>query len=744
MIATFNLSSKQESATKHVNVAPKRLYQVTIEVTIDPAIHGQCKNIQDGIKFFVEYPDDPENNNQALEGYRLLRGGQKFVFLPSLPGTHTHTLTVQASSKSPKLHLGFILESVSQAKIVVTKIARADHETASFTLKEATRHVEQELERRRLVRGLKTTSLKPAQISARKHDKAHILLIEDGSYIAKNWHRFLLSLGYMVTRIQYGGNITFDTQLNDETLLKSPRAYVPGNTTVYPHLSDAFSQTSAPTFSFAIGDLQTCETAATVADLFQIPYVYHPKTVEYLHYTEQPILCSAMTLVAEHKDKAAKISSANMAPVTICKTPDNGSSETNQSAAGIIEDLVAYAIKISKKPRLTRLRGDAQRILILSYYWAPLNSVAINRVKYWADYISEASNGKLTPTVATATSQFGTSNSNSVLWIPDSGMSTLDASASLKLQDVALRRVGISTHGLSWKNALEQYFTKHKNFKFDHVLMSGNPFLNFHFSEFAKANWGASVSLDYRDTFAHNPRINRPDEVIEILEDIEIGFANAADNVFAVDQRVGGHNMPAAAQPKLTVIPNGYNEIIIDAVEAKQAHSNISKFCYAGRFYDLYGLPDLFADELAKTNSELHYYGNEPSSVFGINQDAVIMHKQMPYEGLVEQMKTMNAGLIFCSGAPDEFMTKLYDYIGCDLDIIMLHTNDIEEGLFTDATNQLERCYWVRNERTAIQDFLRTYKPSTKPTEPAKMRFSRRFGLEKLIKAIGVEITNEA
>lgn len=426
-------------------------------------------------------------------------------------------------------------------------------------------------------------------------------------------------------------------------------------------------------------------------------------------------------------------------------------------------DFVSYLTSCLEARR--SLKDASQRVakdhnvLLISYYADPAQTVAAHRISYWhekLEKIAERDGMDLSVTLMTATNSY--KPRKNVIYVPDFA-EVYSASEEARDLTERLDSARVNSFASYWSAHIRNWFNSQPDITFDSVILSGNPFFYFDLSKFFKEKWDATIFLDFRDPFANNPRFEYTEEHKELATELEEEYIRHADyalsvNHFCVDLLCLDENQ------KGVVIANGYEEEVADSVEAlprrvrnrdlfegdsesdaapDDAEPAIAQetigFVYTGSFYaDRDAEPFLRA--LDPQRHELSHIGRTTSADAHLD-DYKSIHRYglMPYSDVLAYCKSMDAGLIFTSGAAFEQTTKIFDYIAADIDIIIVTNGEIRTGELHRLTQDMTGIYWVENNPIAISEFLESYTPSEKKRENRYL-FSRLHQTQKLFELL--------
>ncbi len=424
-------------------------------------------------------------------------------------------------------------------------------------------------------------------------------------------------------------------------------------------------------------------------------------------------------------------------------------------------------------------KNTVKRVLLISYFGLNLNTVGVLRPNYWFRHIPSLSGHQLHIELATATKP-ATTEPN-VHFIPDFGV---DSSFSYNQAEHWLHnQLGnqVNTLGLSWNKELVAYFDS-VNRHYDAVILTGNPFMHFYFSIYAKHKWGAIILQDYRDPLAKNPRM--ASEYEPIRSELEDRFCSMADRVITVNQVCAELMSKQASQPVL-VIPNGFDDAWMSAGKGQLAttklfdHSTglesalfrqvksiksqskilgkwvnradqlinqqhflpkaisrndeVVRLVYAGSFSHDRNPKNLIQAVTDVLGFEFHHFGvkyklsNHSSRIFS--------HGKTDQACMNEILDDFDIGVVYC-GHDFESTTKIYDYIAKNLHILIITPqNNPKPRTLAGELNGLDGVHWVVDSEQAIRQFLQAF-VNHPISRPQRNLFSRKTGTEQLINVL--------
>lgn len=382
---------------------------------------------------------------------------------------------------------------------------------------------------------------------------------------------------------------------------------------------------------------------------------------------------------------------------------------------------------------LKKIAGNKQKnVLLVSYFMPPAETVAVHRLNYWHNMLPQiAKANSETVNVSTLTALESYENDEKYLVVRDRDNIDVNNPQTIELVG-RYRDARMNYFSAYWTDHVKTYFEEHPDAHYDCVVISGNPFCYFDLGEYFKDRFGAKVILDFRDPFAHNPRFVYSDKHKALAVELESQYLASADYALSVNKycldSIGKGDVKRGL-----VVANGYDESVSDSVEpiALRTEDDRINFVYTGSFY-ADRKPDLFLQELNKSTHNLIHIGRTAATDSHLDQyPALERYGLMTYEEVIGYCQNMQAGIIFTSGAAFEQTTKIFDYIACDIDIIIVTDGEVKTGELHNLTKDLAGTYWVQNNPSDIKKFLKSYRPQRRKRETREL-YSRLGQTKKL------------
>lgn len=371
---------------------------------------------------------------------------------------------------------------------------------------------------------------------------------------------------------------------------------------------------------------------------------------------------------------------------------------------------------INKENKGESHMSTRQKVLFIAYYFEPYQGVGAKRVSYWFNKLNEKYKNEYTCDVITATK---TEDTQQIKYIADDGKSVFT-------------RI-VKDAGLTWYKKLLCYLKSIDWGDYDYILITGSPFMHFRLSKILKQKTISKIVLDFRDPFAINPRFNNNLLSVNIKKYFEKKFIKYSDHIITVNDFCS-NLLQTNNDSKLTIIDNGYDENYFKEVRIKTLSPNLS-FIYAGSFY-IDRNPVNFLKTIQTTHDQYKLiHVGENSDLLQPYKDLVNEVGSQSYMNTVRYLEGADVGLIFTSGESFESTTKIFDYIGADLKILIITDGDLFSGQLHNITKKLEGVYWSSNDLISINEILHkiVLEKDIIIKRKNKLDYSRKNSLDKLL-----------
>ncbi len=351
------------------------------------------------------------------------------------------------------------------------------------------------------------------------------------------------------------------------------------------------------------------------------------------------------------------------------------------------------------------------KVVFISYLFDPYPGVGAKRTTYWANNMLKHG---IEAHVITATEQ--TVVSPNITYLPAS-------------QSGGLLRKLIKDQGLNWKITLKEYFANLSNFDYDIVVFSGGPFMHFGVGAFLKKKFNCKVILDYRDPFGYNPRHGDKWLKKTVKGYFEKRFNQMADAVTTVND-ICKNQMKHA--DKVTVIPNGFDDAILNQNEQKSTSVVQGQILNGGKLYADFKMDHLLSIVSANDNLSFRQVGKEYEELDAMNNPRISSQGFIPYSELLNNINTSQICTVLTGGKPFETPTKTYDYIALNKKVLVITEGEKQTGGIQSILNNYPNAEWAINKPESIKEAitkLQAREIEIVDTHP----FSRAAGLEKLV-----------
>jgi len=357
--------------------------------------------------------------------------------------------------------------------------------------------------------------------------------------------------------------------------------------------------------------------------------------------------------------------------------------------------------------------NESKRVLFISYFYPPYNSVGVKRISYWVDNIKDK--GYL-PTVFTATEQ--TEINDNVHYIPANDQSNI-------------LNYFIKDEGLSWLKNLKIELGKYDSQSFDYILITGGPFMQMLITKYLKFHFTAKVILDFRDPFYANPRFASS----KIKDAIKLYYQNRFLKYTDIVITVNEECKKLIDHPNIELIDNGFDEKVLEKVNHKilnSADKSIFTISATGRVDHDFDMKSTFDALKSSSNVEFNYIGNQRFDKY----DKQYNHCGfLPYDEALEFISKSDLCIMFTGGLPFESSTKIFDYLALNKNILIITNGQVETGSLHNITHDYPNVFWANNSTNDIKEAIEKIRNHKRVLQDTS-RFSRADGLKKLIQIL--------
>lgn len=346
-------------------------------------------------------------------------------------------------------------------------------------------------------------------------------------------------------------------------------------------------------------------------------------------------------------------------------------------------------------------------LLIISYFSKP-GKVGSMRIRYWEESFTKLG---IPVTVWTA-EEYPKKN---YIFIQDNHKSLI----SYVIKD----------HGVNWKKSLRNYIINNTLDAYTHIIITGGPFMHFGIIPLLREKTSAKIILDYRDPFSNNPRFENSWFKRKVKLYYENQFNKNADTILVVNSYMKGK----IKEKNVKVIENGYDS---QYFKGAKIYKNVNKdklvaIC-AGK---LYLSPENFIQVVTKrTDIVFNYFGSNHREIKAYSSK-IISKPAIPYSKVIKKILESDIGIIFTKGNAFESTTKIYDYIGGNIKILIITRGEKNTGTLHEITKNYPNIVWAYDNPKDINqaiDFLKNM-PFMEFDSSA---FTRAFSFDKLLRLL--------
>lgn len=368
---------------------------------------------------------------------------------------------------------------------------------------------------------------------------------------------------------------------------------------------------------------------------------------------------------------------------------------------------------------------DAHRVLIVSYFGPPSTLVSVQRLSYWHEQLAPlaAEQGvDLHVEWLTATSAGRHHDRVRTVMDPSDHLA-----AERQAQLIDMHSLKVPTIGVAWLDAIAAELDRWPD-PFDTVIISVGPFGYVDLSTIVKDRWDANVIIDFRDPYGGDARMGFTLDRRTWVNTHERTAIEAADAIVSVNDRclsVIGRGIDIERR----VVNNGYDDTTIDAARAgfvDERDDDFIRLIYCGTIFRHLPMDDVL-DALSATRHRILHAGRDqsPSQALAANVVGTSLGFITDRIELNRILLGCDAGIIRVGGEATTATTKVFDYIGADLDIIVITDGAPRSGALHQMTEGLDGVHWVRNDPEELAEFFADYTPRKAP-RPERDGFSRR------------------
>jgi glycosyltransferase involved in cell wall biosynthesis len=253
--------------------------------------------------------------------------------------------------------------------------------------------------------------------------------------------------------------------------------------------------------------------------------------------------------------------------------------------------------------------------------------------------------------------------------------------------------------------------------KVDAIIATGDPFVLFTYASQLSKEFDIPWIADYRDPWSHNQEHQK--NVLQkiwnqLLEKRTVSSASYITTVSSFVHRKIDSLIPGKPY---SILPNGYDPELIDAVKETPQSSDQLSIGFVGTIYDWHPLEsflrvcDNFVRENPTVKLQLNFYGtNLQEKLKDLVQrkypavsNKVYVSPRMPNEEVLRLLASNNVVLLF--NYYSYMGTKIFDYLGIRRKMILCYSDDPEANALKEKYYRIEE---LKSESGQLQaDLIR-------------------------------------
>ena len=307
-----------------------------------------------------------------------------------------------------------------------------------------------------------------------------------------------------------------------------------------------------------------------------------------------------------------------------------------------------------------------KKIIFISYSYLPCKTVGVLRLSYWFQYLK-------------------TRGYNVILITAENSDKFLEDSIIRLPQDNSK-----FDNSFKWGFKVKEYILRNIHLECgDTILMTGGPFLQFwsiiNLKQFFP---GIKILTDYRDPLTHNPR-NKSLLKYCFKYFLERYVNKRSDVIITVNSYC--EQMLVSAK-NTYIIDNGYDERYFSDISFIDKECN--SLAYAGKFYDDTEPINLL--NALSVNKKIKFYYIGPDKRVKTNGQLYNLGFR-DYAYTTNILKRSEIGIVLTGGRVFESTTKIFDYIGARMKILVITEGNLYDGNIYEITKDNPNVIWCKN-----------------------------------------------
>ena len=229
-----------------------------------------------------------------------------------------------------------------------------------------------------------------------------------------------------------------------------------------------------------------------------------------------------------------------------------------------------------------------------------------------------------------------------------------------------------------------------KENKVDAIIATGDPFILFNYTSQLSKEFGIPWIADYRDPWSHNQEHAKSAVQRMWNKYFEKRTVKTASYIITVSSFVHRKIDQLIPGKPFSILPNGYDPEVIDAVSALPQASDRLNIAFVGTIYNWHPIESFLkvAEQFVIANPAVkimfNFYGTNvqeelkhwTTKDYPALKDHVYISQRMPNSELLERLAHSNVMLLF--NYYSYMGTKIFDYLGIRRKMILCYSDDPE------------------------------------------------------------------
>lgn len=241
-----------------------------------------------------------------------------------------------------------------------------------------------------------------------------------------------------------------------------------------------------------------------------------------------------------------------------------------------------------------------------------------------------------------------------------------------------------------------------KHNKVDAIIATGDPFVLFQYASQLSREFGIPWIADYRDPWSHNQEYAKSKAQRMWNRFFEKRTVKTASYITTVSSFVHHKINKLIPGKPFSILPNGYDPEVIDAVSALPQAKDELNIAFVGTIYNWHPIESFLkvAEQLITQNPgikvKFNFYGTNvqeelrhwTTKKYPELKEYVYISQRMPNSELLEKLAYNNVMLLF--NYYSYMGTKIFDYLGIRRKMILCYSDDPEAKVLKEKYYNIE------------------------------------------------------